>query len=77
MGCAVAFNFSAFRTFMNDNEALFRIHLGKNRLHWGAAGVFAVARIVVNVERPQAKRTMISRGIAKGLYFFSAMRTDE
>jgi len=74
---AVAVDLSAFGAFMNDDVALFGIGLGGYRLHKPTAFARAVARIYVEVLRPKAKRTVISRGVAERLYLASAVLADE
>ena len=60
MGGAIAFDLAALGALMNNDKTLFRIDLCKYGFHLSSAGVIAVTWIDVNVERPQAKRTMIS-----------------
>ena len=74
---AVPFYLPTFRASMVYYKALFRVDLGKDRLHKSAAGVFSVARIYVNVERPQTKGTVIARGIAKRLDLLAAMSANK
>lgn len=49
------------------------VKLDADRLHRCAALVCSVAGIYVNVQGPEAKRTMVARGIAERLHFAPAM----
>ena len=77
MGGAVAVDLAALGAFVNDDVALFGVGLGGDRLHKPLALARAVARIYIEMLRPQAKGAMISRGIAEGLNLFAAMLADE
>ena len=77
MGGAVAVYLAAFRAFMNDDVALFGVGLGGDRLHKPLTLACAVAGVYIEMLRPQAKRTVISRGIAERLNLFAAVLADE
>ena len=76
-GCLIAADRSAFGAFMGDDESLFRIRLRGDGLHLPAAIRCPIAGIFIQMEGPQTKRTMIAGGVAQGLYFLSAMGSDE
>ncbi len=73
MGGAVAVDFAAFGTLMDDNKALFGIGFGADRLHLPLAFAGAVTGVDVHMKRPEAEGTVIARGIAKGFYGLSAV----
>ena len=76
-GGLVAADRPAFGAAVGDNKSLFRIRLRGDGLHLPAAVRCPVAGILIQMEGPQAKRTMIAGGVAQGLYFLSAMSADE
>ena len=69
----VSVDLPAFGATVNDHKALLGIGLGADRLHWSAAFICAISRIDIHMQRPKAKRAMVARGVAQGLYGFSAM----
>lgn len=62
---------------MRYDIALFRVRLGKHRFKRCAALGRAIARIFVNMERPEAVWAMISRGVAERRDLSAAMLTDK
>ena len=60
---------------MRYDIALFRVRLGKHRFKRCAALGRAIARIFVNMERPEAVWAMISRGVAERRDLSAAMLT--
>ena len=74
---AVAVKLAAFGATVNDHVPLFGVGLYAHGLHLTAALVCAVARIDINVQRPQTKRAMVARGVAQRLDRLSAMRANE
>ena len=68
---------SAFFTFVDYNKSAFCVGLGADRSHKSSTFVGSVARIYINVKRPQAEGAMIPRGIAQGKHFPSAMGAGE
>ena len=68
---------TAFLTLMQNHVALFGIGLYADRLHLPSALVGAIARVDVHVERPKAKGTMVSGGVAQGKHFLAAMGAHE
>jgi hypothetical protein len=56
----IPLNLAAFSAFVNYHKSFLCINLGKNGLHLSAARIVAVAGVYINVERPQAKRAVIS-----------------
>ena len=60
-------------TAVSYNIALFRVGLGRNRLHQPAALGKPVPRIFVQMLAPKAKGAMVAGGIAQGGDFLSAV----
>ena len=77
MGGAVAVDLAAFRAFVDDDVALFGVGLGGDGLHQTLTQAGAVAGIYIEVLRPEAKRAVVSRGIAEGLNLAPAVLADE
>lgn len=77
VGGFVAFYLTAFCTTVNYYISFFRVGDAAYRFHRSTALVGTVSGIYVYVKRPQAYGTMISGGVSQGLYFRSAMSTDE
>ena len=75
-GTATA-DLSALGALGNDNVALLGIGLGRDGLQVASAGVGSVTGIDVYVPRPEAEGTMITGGVAEGLYLASAMDADK
>jgi hypothetical protein len=59
-GGAVTAYLTALFAFMDNNEVLFRIGLCTDRAHKATAGICSIARVYIDVKRPQAKGAMIS-----------------
>ena len=72
---AVTAELTAFGTTVDDDiaVAVFDVGLGADRLQFTAAGVGAISRVDVHVERPETKRAMVARGIAEREHLFFAM----
>ena len=62
---------------MNDNVALFGVSNNLNRLHRRATFAGSVAGIYINVQRPQAERAVVARGVSERLDLFAAMGADK
>ena len=77
VGGAITADLTAFGAAVDDDVAAFCIRLGADGLHLTAAGIGAVTGIDVDVERPQAERAVVARGISKRQDLFAAMLTDE
>lgn len=60
-------------TPMRDNVSLFRIGLGSDRTHFPSAVRRSVPRILIQMERPQAKRTVVARGISERRHCLAAI----
>ncbi len=68
---------SAFYAFVGDYISALRVGLGKDRLHIPSALAGAVAGVFIEMPRPKAEWTMVSRGVAKRLHRPTAMRADK
>ena len=77
IGGAAAGNGAADGAAVDDDEPPAGVRLGADRLHQPAAGVGAVAGVDVHVERPEAERAMVARGVAERGDLAAAMRADE
>ena len=76
-GGFVAHRLAAFVAAMDDDKALFRIGKGLYGTENALAGVGSVARIYIYMERAKAEGTVISRGVAEGLYLSATVLADE
>ena len=76
---AVTAELAAFGTAMDDDiaVAVLDVGLGADRLQFTAAGVGTVTGVDVNVERPEAKRAVVARGVAEREDLFSAVCTNK
>jgi len=74
---AVSVYFAAFGAFIYDNISLSRIGNGGHGLHWSLALVCPVARIYINVYRPETKRTVIARAFAERQDLLAAVLTNK
>ena len=54
-----------------------RVRYRRDRLHLPAAGAGAVAGVFVHMERPEAERAVIARGVAERLDLPAAMRAHK
>ena len=74
---AVAVQFAAFGTAMNDDISLACIGFDTDRLHFTATFAGSIAWVDIYVKRPQAKGTVVARGVAQGMHLLAAMRADK
>jgi hypothetical protein len=74
---AVAVELTAFGASVNNNVALSRVGLNADRFHFPLAFAGAISGVDVYVKRPQAKGTVIARGVAQGVHLLAAMRADK
>ena len=76
---AVTAELTAFGTAMDDDiaVAVLDVGLGADGLQFTAAGVGTVTGVDVNVERPEAKRAVVARGVAERKDLFSAVCTNK
>ena len=74
VGCrSVSLYLAASCTAVDYHISALGVKLDADRFHRRAALVCSVARIYVDVQGPQAKRAMVARGIAEGLYLLPTM----
>ena len=64
-------------TLVSDHETLFGMGQYRVGLHQAAANAGAVSGKLIHVKRPQAIRTVISRGIYQGRNLFFAVTADK
>ena len=69
--------FSTFCASVNDNKSLLGVRLGAYRLKLTSTRICSITGVYIHVERPQAVRTMISGGVAKGRHFPSTVNAHE
>jgi len=74
VGGFVAVKLAAFDAFVNYNITFFCIKLYFYGFHLTLAKAGSVTGIYIEVERPQAKRAVISRCIPERFDFFATMR---
>jgi hypothetical protein len=77
VGGFVARDAAAFFAFMDYDISLFRVGLDLYRAEYAAAGVRPVARVYINMERAEAKGTVVSRGVAEGQDLAAAILADK
>ena len=73
----IAVYFAAFGAFVEYYIALFRVGNNLYGVHNAVAFASSVAGVHVYVERAEALRAVVARGIAQGLYLKSAVGTDK
>ena len=69
--------FTAFFALMNNNKSSFRVGLGADRSQKAAALVGAITGIYINMYRPKAKGTMISRACSHRENLFATMQANK
>jgi hypothetical protein len=74
---AVSANFTAFFAFMNYDKAALRVGLGSDWAQKPSAIVCSVTRININVKRPKAKGTVISRACTHRQHLLAAVTADK
>ena len=74
---AVAAKLTAFGALMHDDKAFSGVGLYAHGAHLSTAFRSAVARIDIQMQRPQTKRTVIAGAVAEGQYLSPAVGTDE
>ena len=75
--CFVAVYFAAFCAFVQNDVSLFRVGHDLYGVHYAVAFAGSVAGVYVYVERAEALRAVVARGIAEGLYLEAAVCTDK
>ena len=73
----IAVYFAAFGAFVEYYISLFRVGNNLYRVHNAVAFASSVAGVHVYVERAEALRAVVARGIAQGLYLKAAVGTDK
>ena len=68
---------SAFQAFMYYYISALGIRQCGYRLHQPAAVAAPITWVYVEMERIQAERAVVSRRVAEGKHFFSAVATDK
>lgn len=68
---------TAFCASVNDDKSLFAVRQCGNGLHKTAAVGGSVAGVYIEMNRPQAKRAVIPRGVAERLNLPAAMSADK
>lgn len=77
VGSAVAPYFAAAITAVDDDIALARVGLNTHRAKDAAAGVLAVARIDIHMQRTEAARAVVARAVPQRQDLKPAILTDK
>ena len=73
----VAVYLAAFGAFVKNDVALLRVGNDLYGVHYRAAFARSVAGVNIYVERAEALRAMVARGVAEGFYLKAAVGADK